>query len=211
MVQLLLLDLHQMNQLKTLSRDPVVGPYLAELTKTVNRRTKVIFRTDKKGRTLDRVLDNLPDVEPSSIDVTRARIRIGTAADLDDDQTASLHKALCDLKPWRKGPFEIYGIPLDSEWDSSIKWDRLAGHLGMLTGKLVLDIGSSCGYYLFRMAARHPDLAIGIEPYLNFYFQFLALSRYLAFPRIYCLPLKLEEMPAMRRCFDTVLQAGSSC
>ena len=72
----------------------------------------------------------------------------------------------------------------------------------------MLDIGSSCGYYLFRLAAQQHELAIGIEPYPNFYVQFLALSRYLAFPRVYCLPLKLEGMPAMRRCFDTVLCMG---
>jgi tRNA (mo5U34)-methyltransferase len=197
-----------MNRLEALALDPVVGSHLAELTKTVSKRNNAIFSTNKKGIALARVLDNLPDVEPSSIDVNRPRIRIGTAGDLDGNQITSLHEALCDLKPWRKGPFEVFGILLESEWDSSIKWDRLAGHLGPMAGKRVLDIGASCGYYLFRLAARQPELIMGIEPYLNFYFQFLALSRYLAFPRLVCLPLKLEEMPAMRRCFDTVLCMG---
>lgn len=72
----------------------------------------------------------------------------------------------------------------------------------------MLDIGSSCGYYLFRLAALQPERVIGIEPYLNFYFQFLALSRYLKYPGVHCLPLKLEEMPVLRRCFDTVLCMG---
>jgi tRNA (mo5U34)-methyltransferase len=157
---------------------------------------------------LARALDRLPDIRPSSTDSDRARIRIGTADDLDPNQMASLEAALCGLKPWRKGPFEIFGIHVDSEWDSSIKWNRLAGHLGSLAGKRVLDIGSSCGYYMFRLAARQPALILGIEPYLNYYFQFLALSRYLAFPQIHCLPLKLEEMPSMLRCFDTVMCMG---
>ncbi len=61
---------------------------------------------------------------------------------------------------------------------------------------------------MFRLAARQPALILGIEPYLNYYFQFLALSRYLAFPQIHCLPLKLEEMPSMHRCFDTVMCMG---
>jgi tRNA (mo5U34)-methyltransferase len=197
-----------MKQLDALARDPVIGPYLAELTQRVGKRNKAIFSTDKKGLALAQVLERLPDVNPSSIDIDRARIRIGTSGDLDDNQTASLYNALCDLKPWRKGPFEIFGIPLDSEWDSSMKWDRLAGHLGPLAGKRVLDIGASCGYYLFRLAARQPEWVMGIEPYLSFYFQFLALSRYLDLPQLYCLPLKLEEMPALRGCFDTVLCMG---
>ena len=197
-----------MNRLETLAGDSVLGPYLADLAKRVDRRNKDIFRRNKKGIDLLRALERLPDARPSSIDVSRARIRIGESGDLDDGQRAALLEALQGLKPWRKGPFDIFGIPLDSEWNSSIKWDRLSGHLGTLAGKRVLDIGSSCGYYLFRLAAQQHELAIGIEPYPNFYVQFLALSRYLAFPRVYCLPLKLEEMPAMRRCFDTVLCMG---
>ncbi len=197
-----------MNRLGALAQDPVIGPYLPELTETVSQRNQAIFCTNKKGITLARALDKLPDVDPSSTDANQARIRIGTSGDLDEGHLASLHEALCDLKPWRKGPFEIFGIRLDSEWDSSIKWNRIAGHLGSLAGKRVLDIGSSCGYYMFRLAAEQPALILGIEPYLNFYFQFLALSRYLAFSRVHSLPLKLEEMPAMRRCFDTVLCMG---
>jgi tRNA (mo5U34)-methyltransferase len=197
-----------MNRLETLAGDSVLGPYLADLAERVDRRNKDIFRRNKKGIDLLRALERLPDARPSSIDVDRARIRIGGSGDLDDSQRAALLEALQGLKPWRKGPFDIFGIPLDSEWNSSIKWDRLSGHLGTLAGKRVLDIGSSCGYYLFRLAAQQHELAIGIEPYPNFYVQFLALSRYLAFPRVYCLPLKLEEMPAMRRCFDTVLCMG---
>ncbi|BBO69539.1 tRNA U34 carboxymethyltransferase [Desulfosarcina alkanivorans] len=197
-----------MNRLDALTHDPVVGPYAAELTEAVSRRNQAILRTDKKGLALARVLESLPDVAPSSTDANRARIRIGTAGDLNRDQIASLHTALRHLKPWRKGPFDFFGIPLDSEWDSSIKWDRLAGHLGPLAGKRVLDIGASCGYYLFRLAAREPELILGIEPYLNFFFQFLALARYLPCPQVHCLPLKLEELPAMRRCFDTVLCMG---
>ena len=178
------------------------------MTETVSQRNQAIFCTNKKGIALARALDKLPDVDPSTTDANQARIRIGTSGDLDEGHLVSLHEALCDLKSWRKGPFEIFGIRLDSEWDSSIKWNRIAGHLGSLAGKRVLDIGSSCGYYMFRLAAEQPALILGIEPFLNFYFQFLALSRYQAFSRVHSLPLKLEEMPAMRRCFDTVLCMG---
>lgn len=202
------MDLPPINQLDTLGQDPVIGPYLAELAARAHQRAGAFFHTDRKGLALARVLDKLPDVRPSTTDVEHDRIRIGAAGDLDDGQAAGLLAALSDLKPWRKGPFEIFGIQLDSEWDSSIKWNRLANHLEPLAGKRVLDIGASCGYYLFRLAVRQPALVLGIEPYLTYYCQFLTLSRYLNFPRVVCLPLKLEEIPAMRRCFDTVLCMG---
>ena len=197
-----------MNLLHGLSQDPVIGPYLDELTEIVVRRNRDIFQNNKKGLALARALEKLPATSPSSTDVNRSRIRIGSSNDLDVNQQGILHQALVDLKPWRKGPFEIFGIPLDAEWDSSLKWDRLAGHLGSLAGKRVLDIGSSCGYYMFRLAALHPECVIGIEPYLNFFFQYLSLSRFLNLSHIHCLPLKLEEMPVMRRCFDWVLCMG---
>ena len=197
-----------MNRLDAFSRDPVLGSYLPELAATVDGRRHDIHCCNKKGIALAGALDRLPDVQPSSIDTDHSRIRIGTADDLDPSQMASLATALGELKPWRKGPFDIFGIHVDSEWDSSIKWNRLAGHLGSLAGKRVLDIGSSCGYYMFRLTARQPAVILGIEPYLNYYFQFLALSRYLDFPQIHCLPLKLEEMPSMHHCFDTVMCMG---
>jgi hypothetical protein len=139
MVQLLFLDLHQMNRLAALAHDPLIGSYLAELDGKVSQRSKAILSGNKKGIALARALEKLPDVKPSSTDADQARIRIGTAEDLDDRQLASLYQSLRDLKPWRKGPFEIFGIRIDSEWESSIKWNRLAGHLGSLAGKRVLE------------------------------------------------------------------------
>ncbi len=197
-----------MNRLDALAKDPRIFPFLKELMEKVDRRNREIFEKNKKGIALARTLKKLPDVRPSSADVTLSRIRVGSAKEMDAAQRTVLRSALYDLKPWRKGPFEIFGIPIDSEWDSSIKWDRLAGHLGDMTGKRILDIGASCGYYMFRMAHWNPQLIMGIEPYLNFYFQFLALQRYLAMSDVHCLPMKLEELPAMRRCFDTVLCMG---
>lgn len=202
------MDLHQINTLDPLVHDPVMGPFVPELIERVQARNRSIFHHNKKGIDLAGVIDRLPAVRPSSSDASGDRIRIGCADDLDHRQREALLGALRDLKPWRKGPFEVFGIDLDSEWNSALKWNRLSDHLGPQIGKRVLDIGSSCGYYMFRLAGRKPALVLGIEPYLNFYFQFLALSRYLAFPGLYCLPLKLEELPTMRRCFDTVLCMG---
>ncbi len=202
------MDLHQINPLEMLSGDPVLSPYAPALTEAVQARHRSIFERDKKGINLARAVGALPGVRPSSIEIDEDRIRIGSAHDLEKSQYNSLLAGLKALKPWRKGPFEVFGIDLDCEWNSAIKWNRLADHLGDQTGKRVLDIGSSCGYYLFRMAARKPAVMIGIEPYLTFYLQYLALAGYLGLPNVCCLPLKLEEMPAMRRCFDTVLCMG---
>ena len=197
-----------MNHLERLGDDPVIGAYLPDLIRRVDRKTAEISQRNKKGRELEEALEGLPQTVPSSVDVDRDRIRIGVADDLDKGRQEALLNALCRLKPWRKGPFDIFGVALDSEWNSAIKWNRLDEHLGAQRGKRILDIGSSNGYYMFRMAAREPALIIGIEPHLNNYFQFLALARYLPFANLFNLPLKLEELPTLKSCFDTVLCMG---
>lgn len=195
-------------RMNILAHDAVLSPWFPELKQKAHAREVEFFQTSKKGRSLSQVLETLPDLTPSSVDLSRSAVRIGTPADLEPSVAARLEIALKALKPWRKGPFEIFGIDVDSEWDSSLKWDRLAAHLPSQEGRRVLDIGSSCGYYLFRMAHQKPAMALGIEPYLTYYGQFLGLSRYLALPNVCCLPLGVEDLPEMRWCFDTVLCMG---
>ncbi len=190
-----------------IARDPVLAPYLPSL-KALSDDREAALRRNPKGVRLSRALEMLPRVNAPPIDVDRDCIRIGTPADLDPAARARLYEALGALKPWRKGPFDIFGIRVESEWDSAVKWNRLADHLGSQAGRRVLDIGSSCGYYLFRLASRRPAVALGIEPTLNLYYQYRALSRYLPLPGVGCLPLKLEELPPMAGGFDTVLCMG---
>jgi len=196
-----------MSRLDDLAEDPVLAPWLPALTAAVATQERV-RQKNRKAAALAEVLAQLPAIAPSSVDPDADRVRIGVSTDADAVQHEALKRVLLELKPWRKGPFDIFGIQLDSEWNSALKWRRLADHLPPQSGRRVLDIGSSNGYYMFRMAARQPALIIGLEPYLNNYFQFLALSRYFDFPRLHGLPLKLEALPAMRRCFDTVLCMG---
>src|SRR5690606_20268551 len=61
-----------------------------------------------------------------------------------------LRQALLGLAPWRKGPFHLFGLHLDTEWRSDWKWQRVSPHLD-LSGRRVLDVGCGNGYYLWRM------------------------------------------------------------
>ena len=115
---------------------------------------------------------------------------------------------LLGLKPWRKGPYDLFGIQIDSEWDSSLKWRRVADHLAPQPDHRILDVGSSNGYYLFRIASTGPRLILGIEPYRLYYFQFLALQKYIDVTGLYNLPLKLEQLPKMQQWFDTIFCMG---
>lgn len=57
------------------------------------------------------------------------------------DSGDNLRSALLDLSPWRKGPFEIGGIRIDSEWRSDLKWSRVRDAIAPLEGRRILDVG----------------------------------------------------------------------
>lgn len=126
----------------------------------------------------------------------------------DCTQKAQLRDALRALMPWRKGPFNIAGVEIDSEWRSDLKWQRVESELAPLKGRRVLDVGCGNGYYGWRMLAQSPARVVGIEPSVLFNLQFLALQKYLRHDDIHLLPIGVEQLPADLEWFDTVLSMG---
>ncbi|MCS6983700.1 MAG: tRNA 5-methoxyuridine(34)/uridine 5-oxyacetic acid(34) synthase CmoB [Leptospiraceae bacterium] len=117
-----------------------------------------------------------------------------------------LEQILKSLSPWRKGPFELFGIRIDSEWQSFYKWERIAPFLPNLEGRLVLDIGCGNGYYLFRLLEKKPAYLIGVDPSLLYYAQFQVVNFY-AKEVISFWPLSWEELEGLRVA-DVVLCMG---
>ena len=156
-----------------------------------------------------RCIESLPDMTPSFIDLDRTAPVIGRAADGTGEQGALLRQGLQALCPWRKGPFDVFGIDIDAEWRSDWKWARIAPHLGSLRNCNVLDIGCGNGYYAMRMQGLGARLVLGLEPTWIHVFQFLALHQYLPAPqRTFVLPLRLEEVPEDLSGFDLAFSMG---
>ena len=126
----------------------------------------------------------------------------------DCKNPGQLHEALQGLKPWRKGPFHIAGIDIDSEWRSDLKWQRVEPALQPLAGRRILDVGCGNGYYGWRMLAQSPRRVVGIEPSVLFNLQFQALQKYLQRDDIHLLPIGVEELPDDLEWFDTVFSMG---
>ena len=112
------------------------------------------------------------------------------------------------LNPWRKGPFQLGSIHIDSEWRSDLKWARVAPAISSLAGRRVLDVGCGNGYYALRMRGAGAAAVFGIDPTLLYIAQFAAVSRYFVPEPVHLLPLRLEELPAGSHRFDTVFSMG---
>jgi len=155
-----------------------------------------------------KVLESIPDFIPSFIDLESRAVIIGDKSDLTLEEYSLLNDKLEQLCPWRKGPFTLFGIDIDSEWQSWMKWERVINHIGCLKGQRILDIGSSNGYYMFKMAAHTPLMVLGLEPQSSFYFQYLTIQKFLKQDNVFCLPIAHDQLPGMDRYFDTVFCMG---
>ena len=151
--------------------------------------------------------DALPDIIPSIVDFNASAVKIGSATDTNMSH-AEIETALKQMHPWRKGPFEIFGVHIDTEWHSDWKWDRLKDHISPLAGRTILDVGCGSGYHLWRMLADDAKLIIGIDPTPLFSMHFSTIKRYVTNAPAFILPVGIEDMPEKMQCFDTVFSMG---
>lgn len=112
-----------------------------------------------------------------------------------EDQQA-LAQTLMQLHPWRKGPLNLAGCMMDTEWRSDWKWDRLAPHVQWQDAR-VLDIGSGNGYFGWRMLAAGARLVVGVDPTLLFVMQWLACRHFAGDQANFVLPLGIEDLPGL--------------
>lgn len=183
-------------------------PWLSELGTVLRDKDNFHRLRDRKSQKYLEILSNLPEVTALICDLDQDWITIGRADELEPQAAQQVLHALFALRPWRKGPFKIFGTEVDCEWVSYLKWNRLKDAIAPLRGKRILDIGSSCGYYLYRMSNQQPRLLIGLEPYATFYFQFCLLQQLIQAPNCYTIPAKFEELPLMEGYFDTIFHMG---
>lgn len=153
------------------------------------------------------LLARLPDLQASTTTLGET-ITIGKAGDIAPAQKLQLEQNLRCFIPWRKGPFELFGIHIDTEWQSHWKWQRVVDAIAPLAGRTVLDVGSGNGYYGFRMLEAGAHLVIGIDPHIAYVAQFHAIKHYAPKLPLFILPVTLEQLPLPIPHFDTVFSMG---
>ena len=156
-----------------------------------------------------RLLAKLPSTTPSNIELDE-KVAVGSLADVDVYTQKKISGLLQQFMPWRKGPFYVHDIHVDTEWRSDWKWDRVYPHITPLKNRTVLDVGCGSGYHMWRMLGQGASRVIGIDPTQLFFIQFQAIKHFIPRDDIHFLPLGIEEMQPLNA-FDTVFSMGVLC
>jgi tRNA (mo5U34)-methyltransferase len=153
-----------------------------------------------------KLLGLLPTTQLSAINL-KDKVAFGLAADIDEHTQKQIIGLLKQFMPWRKGPFDLHGIHLDTEWRSDWKWERVQPHIQSLENRHVLDVGCGSGYHMWRMLGENPRMVVGADPSQLFLMQFQAIKHFNPDPRIHLLPVGVEQLPELKA-FDTVFSMG---
>lgn len=151
----------------------------------------------------------IPDIPTRYCRFDQPVVQVGKKNKLTKSQQQIIENALLALIPWRKGPFNLYGVEIDAEWRSEQKWSRIQAHLPDLNNKRVLDVGCGNGYYMLRMLGLGASQVIGVDPSLLFLAQFTAITKNIK-PALnaYLFPLEFEQLPQQLNNFDCVFSMG---
>jgi len=155
-----------------------------------------------------KALEALPEVTVDSVSLNNSSVGASALSALDERSGEQLREALMGLHPWRKGPYDLFGVHIDTEWRSDWKWDRLRRNIDPLSGRRVLDVGCGSGYHCWRMLGDGASEVIGIDPTPLFVMQFWALQKYLQQDNIWVLPVGIQDVPKKLQAFDSVFSMG---
>lgn len=174
--------------------------------KALNTKTNWNRSDCPSPEALENKLDSINCTSPSSIE--NGAVCIGKNTPISDNSRDKILNALAQLIPWRKGPFQLFDIPVDAEWRSDLKWNRLLPHLPYIYDKKVLDVGCSNGYYMWRLLEHSPAFVLGIDPGERFYLQFRLMQYYAKSPNLFFEIMGLDDLKGVSNYFDLILCMG---
>jgi len=154
---------------------------------------------------IKKLLDSLetPDVKSYKLDDI---ITIELEPNYSKNNLLKIEEIAKSMLPWRKGPFKIDSLFIDTEWQSFIKYSIIEPHFN-LKDKIVGDIGCNNGYYMFRMLSQNPKKLVGFDPAPLYFMQFEFINRFIKSDIKYEL-LGIEHVEFYEHKFDTLFCLG---
>lgn len=168
------------------------------------RQERQKWMTWKNIAPLRQALEELDEIE--SVCDFADTVTIRTEDPLSETAQEQIKKVAKQMMPWRKGPFDLFGLFIDTEWQSFLKYNLLEPHFD-LKGKRVADVGCNNGYYMFRMLTQEPERIVGFDPSALYKSQFDLINHYVKSDISFEL-LGVEHLPFYEHKFDTVFCLG---
>ncbi|SHO56125.1 tRNA 5-methoxyuridine(34)/uridine 5-oxyacetic acid(34) synthase CmoB [Vibrio quintilis] len=192
------------NFYQLIAADPALQPWLNALPgKLTEWQNQAHGDSERWLRTLKKISSDKPDI----IEL-KDRVAVANHEALPTGELKKLESILKTLHPWRKGPYHLHDIHIDTEWRSDWKWERVLPHISPLKHRKVLDVGCGNGYHMWRMLGEGAQLCIGVDPSHLFLIQFEAIRKLMGNDqRAHLLPLGIEDIPESEA-FDTVFSMG---
>lgn len=151
---------------------------------------------------------NLPHSSQTQMKSNCNRVEIETLSKLTPEQINEVRNQASKLSPWKKGPFELFGIEIDSEWDSELKWKRVLEAQLNFENKTILDIGCNNGYFMFRMLEKNPSLVLGIDPILPCRHQFEFINHFVKSDKLHFELWGADDVVHFKDSFDIIFYMG---
>jgi len=133
-------------------------------------------------------------------------IEIKLDSNYSKENLSKIEEVAKTMLPWRKGPFKIDTLFIDTEWRSFIKYSIIEPYFN-LKDKIVGDIGCNNGYYLFKMLSHKPKKLVGFDPSAITFMQFEFINKFIKSDIKYEL-LGIEHVEHYEHKFDTLFCLG---
>ncbi len=189
--------------------------YLSKYDTPINREAILKTRQERQTKLFEpstqqyyEALQTIADIQSDFFDFSNAVIKVGRPDELSLDQKQQFNNSLQAFCPWKKGPFELFGVTIDAEWRSDWKWQRILPHISSLKNRKVADIGCNNGYFMFRMAVQQPELVIGFEPYTKHFWNFQLIQNIVRQKMLAFELLGVEHIHYYSQFFDTIFCLG---
>jgi len=171
------------------------------------RETRKKWFTWKNIKPMMEALENIQSINTDGFKCElKDWVTIGNQTSLDAYDFKLLEENVKKLIPWRKGPFSLAGLDIDSEWQSNKKYNLLRPYFD-LKDKIVADVGCNNGYYMFRMLEDKPKRLVGFDPAPHFNIQFNIVNHFVKSDIKFEL-LGVEHLEHYEHKFDFIFMLG---
>lgn len=161
--------------------------------------------------TYDEIASNIlsiPCMKSKKFVVNDPVLVIGDSDELTLEQKALWYDCALQLRPWKKGPLNLFGIEIDTEWRSDWKWARIQPFLPSLKDKVICDLGCGNGYFMFRVLEYQPKMVIGVDPNMHALIEFHIFKRFSGVDNVYFEFLRADCLSLFSGVFDVVFCLG---